>query len=133
MKSLIAIILLVFYTAFSLGVQVNKHYCMGKLSKVSFFMSKATCACGKPSKPIKCCQDEIQTFQIDDEQQKIAFSFDFAPKTFADCFAVIPFHTDFSFQKYWRSASTNLESFHDYSPHFVPKQPFYLLHCNLRI
>jgi hypothetical protein len=133
MKSLISIFLLVFYTAFSLGVQVNKHYCMGKLSEVSFFVGKGKCACGETTTPKHCCEDESQIFQIDDEQQKIAFSFDFAPTTFADSFAVIPFLSDFPFQKYWNSGSLNLETFNDSSPHFLPKQPFYLLHCNLRI
>ena len=133
MKSLISIILLVFYTAFATGVQVNKHYCMGKLSEVSFFIGKGKCACGETSKPKHCCQDESQTFQIDDEQQKISFSFDFTHKTFTDSFVVIPFLSEFPFQKYLGNEVANIVFFNDSSPHFLQKQPFYLLHCNLRI
>jgi hypothetical protein len=106
---------------------------MGELASVNFFVGESKCACGKPTKPKKCCQDESQTFQIDDEQQKTALSFDFSFKNVVKNLFVIPFSLAFPFQKYLDKERELIASYRDNSPPFAPKVPLYLFHGVLRI
>jgi hypothetical protein len=81
----------------SLGVTVQSHYCMGRLVSSTFQLQKQNISCpkcGTNKNRRGCCEDKIQTFKIQNDQQTAAISFDFAPTSFdltlPDFFEFIP-------------------------------------------
>ncbi len=61
-----------------MGVIVNYHYCMGKLSSVQLkLVADEGCGCGSKKK-MKCCNDEIKIFKISDKQQLAVADLKFA-------------------------------------------------------
>jgi hypothetical protein len=57
----------------SMGVVVNFHYCMNRLSSISFFENHSNvCArCGmKLHKSLHCCHDEVQVIKLSPDQTK---------------------------------------------------------------
>ncbi|MEY3413024.1 MAG: hypothetical protein RIQ70_1713 [Bacteroidota bacterium] len=69
MKKLIAIFLIMIYTAFSTGLTVYSHYCAGKLVSVSLINPNKG-GCGKCGKKMTkdCCKDTQQTLSLDESQ-----------------------------------------------------------------
>jgi hypothetical protein len=69
LTGLIAII----YLAFSSGVVMSIHYCMGKLSSVSFDpIAGSTCICGMPkddSNKKTCCKTEYKVVKMEDSHK----------------------------------------------------------------
>jgi hypothetical protein len=67
MKKLIAIFLLIFYTATTFGLTLNFHYCGGHLNNVSLlnFADKGLCSCDPGTMPKGCCQDKVVNQKTD--------------------------------------------------------------------
>ena len=60
MKSLLTLLLLIFYTLSSVGASVSTHYCMGKVRK---------CQCSKAkeaSNKVHCCKDTVKFVKVQD-------------------------------------------------------------------
>ncbi len=73
MKKIVSISLLLTYLAFSIGINLSKHYCGGKLIsvKLSSQQEKSCSMCG--GKPMKgCCKDISSCFKIDNDHQHSA-------------------------------------------------------------
>lgn len=67
-------ILLTLYLAFTAGVAVNLHYCMGRFDSVQIGSSSSE-YCGKCGMHVDesngCCQDEVRIYKISDDQQPV--------------------------------------------------------------
>lgn len=65
MKKLIAILFASHYLLFAIGVNLQLHYCGGKLDSISIFksVSDADCCGGKAMKK-DCCNDDFKLFKI---------------------------------------------------------------------
>lgn len=72
MKKAIVILLLVFYSASTIGATINMHYCMNKFASWSLTnVKKDKCAnCGM--KNTGCCKDEKKEIKLNLDQQKTA-------------------------------------------------------------
>jgi hypothetical protein len=59
------------YLTLSVGVQLYKHYCCGKLKEVSFSENEHRCCAPEKgcSFGSKCCDTETVVFKIDDEHR----------------------------------------------------------------
>lgn len=67
MNRIVAIYLIILYTAFTTGMAVDIHYCAGRISSVTFEKQNDKDGCGKCIKEKKgCCHDEVKFFKIDD-------------------------------------------------------------------
>lgn len=86
-------ILLFLYLAFTAGVAVNLHYCMGRFDSVQIGTTSAE-YCGKCGMHVDlsngCCQDEVKIFKISDDQQPVGLIK--APNVF---FTWEPIHPEF--------------------------------------
>ncbi|MCB9235672.1 MAG: hypothetical protein H6581_28760 [Bacteroidia bacterium] len=122
MKNASIILLTAFYLLLSVGVNVNVHYCGGKLSEISL-VETPTCCCGEMGMRKGCCSDQNFQMQLDtDHQISPQFQMDLGPMV-ACIFenevgeaAVLPTRPDakpFGF---------------DLPP--PPNAPAYLLHCS---
>jgi hypothetical protein len=71
-KKILAISLLFLYLICVSGVQINAHYCGGKLKEISFFQinEKEGC-CGKKMKSKNCCKDKITVLKINDIHKSV--------------------------------------------------------------
>lgn len=68
MKRLIAFTLLLVYTTLASGVNVDLHYCGGKLKKISFFgKSEEKGCCGKKMKSKNCCKSKNSYLKVKDK------------------------------------------------------------------
>ena len=130
MKKLLASIIIVCYLAFSCGVVVNLHYCMGRIDSVKWFTTKSTtlikCGMMKTSKAHPCCGDEVKIFKIQDDQNNVHASYSIKGLELA---AIVPsefFATSFnnSFQSF---------DFIKHPPPLLSGQDNYLLNCVFRI
>jgi hypothetical protein len=129
MKKAFASIIILVYLAFSCGVIINFHYCMGHLDSVKLFAAKTNLCgtCGMHlGKTHKCCGDEAKLIKLQDDQQKtqVVHSLQ-APDvaiTVPSDFIVTSFHN-------------NNESVHqqDHSPPLIAGQDTYLQNCVFRI
>ncbi len=74
------------------GVVMNVHYCMGKMSEVSYgYQSSQPCSrCGMESKK-GCCHSESKVIKISDDQQAAKAGFDSAPPVIESLVHVISF------------------------------------------
>ncbi len=69
-KKAIVILLLVFYSASTIGATINMHYCMDKFAGFSFSNTKQE-KCGKCGMTnTGCCKDEKKQIKIASDQQK---------------------------------------------------------------
>jgi hypothetical protein len=129
MKKAFASIIILVYLAFSCGVIINFHYCMGHLNSVKLFGSK-TSLCGTCGmhlgKSHKCCGDETKLVKLHDDQQKtlVVHSLQ-APE------AVVTIPSDFIVTSFYN----NNESRHqqDHSPPLLTEQDTYLQNRVFRI
>lgn len=105
LKKSAIILLTFFYSVCAVGMQVNVHYCHGKISSVSLDVSKSDCCCEKNKKPKKCCSDKKVQLKIETKNLRItekraieakplavdlpeAFSFAFAENKFISPFSL---------------------------------------------
>ena len=73
-KKVLSISLMFLLLAATVGVQMNKHYCGDKLSRVSLLV-KLVCGCGEMDDEEDCCRNESEMLQVEDDFT--AFSNDF--------------------------------------------------------
>ncbi|MEY4279182.1 MAG: hypothetical protein RL377_1186 [Bacteroidota bacterium] len=73
-KKILVILLLVMYSASTMGATIHVHYCMNKIAGWSFSSEKKDkCArCGM--KNTGCCKDEQKQLKVASEQQKSSFN-----------------------------------------------------------
>jgi hypothetical protein len=74
MKKLLISTIAMFYLTVSSGLAMNIHYCMGKISSVSFGHeanhNDGSCSkCGMSKTENHCCNDETQFVKLTDDQQ----------------------------------------------------------------
>jgi hypothetical protein len=74
MKKAFILLIAVLYLATTSGMVMNIHYCMGKISSVSFTHEKdhedGSCGkCGMDKTENHCCKDETQYIKITDSHQ----------------------------------------------------------------
>lgn len=58
----------------TIGITLNKHYCMGRLKSVAVYAHADSCTGSDEKDPMPCCQDVLQVLQVDD-MAKAAFEF----------------------------------------------------------
>ncbi len=73
----------IFYLAFTSGVVMNIHHCLGKISSVSFNHGKdhddgACSKCGMNKTENHCCKDDVKAVKLNDSHQASAFAFELA-------------------------------------------------------
>ncbi len=73
-KKVIVILLLVMYSASTIGATINMHYCMNKFAGWSFSnVKKEKCSkCGMIN--TGCCKDEKKQIKLSSEQQKAEYN-----------------------------------------------------------
>jgi hypothetical protein len=81
LKKIFITILAVFYLVVTSGVIMNFHYCMGKVSSVSFSHEKdhndGSCSkCGMDKTENHCCKDEAKSIKLSDTHQSSSNSFE---------------------------------------------------------
>ncbi|MEZ4773496.1 MAG: hypothetical protein R3D00_09970 [Bacteroidia bacterium] len=67
MKKIISIFLGLFYLILSVGVNVNYHYCLGKLDTIEIFITDTHRCCDYEARAWSCCEDERFFFQLDED------------------------------------------------------------------
>ena len=82
-KKLILSIVAVFYLAATSGMVINVHYCMGKISSVTFNEeadhNEGACGkCGMAKTENHCCKDEIVKGKMNDSHQTSTAAFELA-------------------------------------------------------
>lgn len=77
MKKVLVLLLLVFYSASTIGATINMHYCMDKFTGYSFKeINKDKCPkCGM--KNTGCCKDEKKQIKLSADQQKVDLNINF--------------------------------------------------------
>lgn len=83
LKKIFITILAVFYLVVTSGVIMNIHYCMGKISSVSFIHEKdhndGSCnKCGMDKTENHCCKDEVKSIKLSDTHQSSSLAFELA-------------------------------------------------------
>lgn len=70
MKKLFAITIALLYLAFSCGLVVNMHYCMGELAEISYHSTPKSDDCGYCGmEDADCCHDDLKVFKPDDSHK----------------------------------------------------------------
>lgn len=82
-KKLLLFIVAVFYLAATSGMVINVHYCMGKISSITFNEdadhNEGACGkCGMLKTQNHCCKDEISKGKVNDSHQTSTALFDLA-------------------------------------------------------
>ena len=80
-RKLILSIVAVFYLAATSGMVINVHYCMGKISSVTFNEeadhNEGACGkCGMAKTENHCCKDEISKGKMNDSHQTSSTEFE---------------------------------------------------------
>jgi len=83
MKKFFISMIAVFYLAVTSGMVMNIHYCMGKISSISFSHDKdhddgACSKCGMSKTENHCCKDDVKTVKLNDFHQASAFALELA-------------------------------------------------------
>ncbi|HEY0743722.1 MAG TPA: hypothetical protein VGD40_19785 [Chryseosolibacter sp.] len=70
----IALVLVLVYVLFSVGVIKATHFCMGREASVQFFTAETKkCLCSQyVEEKNSCCDDEHELIRLDDEQKTIS-------------------------------------------------------------
>ena len=129
MKKVFASIIVVVYLAFSCGMVINFHYCMGHLNSVKLFGIKSDLCgtCGMHlGKSHKCCGDEQKLIRLQDDQQvaQIVHSL-----TAPDAIAILV--SDFIVTSFYNNNDSRHQQ--DHSPPLLTGQDIYLQNCVFRI
>lgn len=79
MRKIFTYFFIVLFLIGAIGVNINTHYCKGRLAKVSIWADSEPC-CKKDKRESKlknnCCSDEVITLGFEDNFQKNHFSFE---------------------------------------------------------
>ena len=123
MKKLVAIFLIMIYTAFSTGLTVYSHYCAGKLASVSFF-NPNNGGCGKCGKKMSkdCCKDTQQNLSLDESQ--LGSNTNITIPDYTNFLAVLPFFS-YEFQPEFALVNSNAVKFYVFE-NGPPKTPIYI-------
>lgn len=82
MKNAFISIIAVFYLAVTGGMVINIHYCMGKISSVTFTgndHADGTCGkCGMNKTGKHCCKDDVKTVKLSDSHEASTVAFELA-------------------------------------------------------
>jgi len=71
-KKILTFFLAISYLAISTGVAISTHYCMGRVSSVTFFRYSDKCGkCGMTTTG-GCCKDELRIFKLVDSHKIIS-------------------------------------------------------------
>lgn len=62
------ILFTLFYAGVTMGVDLNLHYCGGKLAKVTIALPSPTCCCDETKADSDCCADAQLSIQLDVDQ-----------------------------------------------------------------
>jgi hypothetical protein len=127
LKKVFVAILAVLYLAVASGVEMNIHYCMGKIASVEYGASeKGLCGkCGMQSKK-GCCEDETRFLRLQDSHQLSQLSWAFQlPVTITSPL--------YSFVASSGARQEVLIHEHANGPPLNTATPIYLLNCNYRI
>ncbi len=135
MKNILITIIALLHITYSIGINVHKHYCMGKLVKYELFTnSSITCSiCGmkqETTKPSKkgCCKDEQTLVKLQNDQR--------TPDKLSIAkinFSSVDFLTIFETKNNISLVSKRIGS-HYYTHHFRDSRiPVYLSNCVFRI
>jgi hypothetical protein len=71
MKKILIGFLLLVYTTFASGINLQLHYCQGKLKSISFFAKENSC-CTSKSKKSSCCDNKTNFFKVNDKHSSNA-------------------------------------------------------------
>ena len=73
MKRILIFTLLVVYTTLACGVNVQMHYCGGKLKYISLFeLNDEDGCCGSSMKKKNCCNDKKAYLKVNDKHNSVA-------------------------------------------------------------
>lgn len=120
MKSLLTVLLLIFYTLSSVGASVSTHYCMGKVRK---------CQCNKAkeaSNKVHCCKDTVTFVKVQDVHAP-----QFAPDQKKQSYSTSVKLLNYAITENNFSANTN-----SYWKRYIIRSsvpPIYKLNCHYRI
>ena len=128
MKKTLVSITLIVYLAFSCGVVINYHYCMGHLDSVKLFAKKSNeCGtCGMHLGSRKCCGDESFVVRLHDNHQ-ISQAGDFVEPS--ELVAIAP--SEFLIASFFNVSV--LRHFDNHSPPLLSAQEIYLQNRVFRI
>jgi len=79
LKNIVHISLAVLLLVATMGMSINKHYCMGQLKSVAIYMDAPNCfdlAGEKGKSSMGCCETTSDFFQVDDDRQSVSYQFD---------------------------------------------------------
>lgn len=62
------ILFTLFYAGVTMGVDLNLHYCGGKLAKVTIVLPSPSCCCDESKSNADCCADAQLSIQMDVDQ-----------------------------------------------------------------
>jgi len=71
MKKFLIFSLLLVYTTFASGINLQLHYCQGKLKSISLFEKEKNC-CKSKIKKKKCCDNKTSFFKVSDKHSSNA-------------------------------------------------------------
>lgn len=130
MKKIFSITLAIYFLATSVGFGVNTHFCDGEAVKSALQLTQYELSCGMKMEATSCatsassitkkscCENEFNTFQVEDDFQPVATQVDFNPVF------VISFLLSFHFPEF---SVENETFFLDYCPPLVQRD-FTILH-----
>ena len=72
MKKFLVFTLLLVYTTFASGINLQLHYCQGKLKSISFNKEKENDCCGSKIKKKNCCNNKASFFKVNDKHSSNA-------------------------------------------------------------
>jgi hypothetical protein len=119
MKKILIGFLLLVYTTFASGINLQLHYCQGKLKSISLFEKESNC-CASKIKKSSCCDNKTNFFKVNDKHSSNA------SLTVVPCKGKIS-HEIFSsrnFQLYTSIQSTCITAYH--APPVIYDNPLYL-------
>lgn len=73
-KKVLVILLLVMYSASTMGATIHMHYCMNQFAGWSFSSEKKEKCSKCGMKNTGCCKDEKKQFKLSSEQQKAEYA-----------------------------------------------------------
>lgn len=120
MKKLLFILpLLVFYLSMASGININVHYCGGKIKDISFFnLKEKDGCCGNKMRSKGCCNDKTAFVKINDTHQS-AYLLKAPHATFKIAIDIIPVF-EVNISPYWYAIDTFSE---------IQKPPLLITSC----
>lgn len=123
MKKVLIFTLLIVYTTLACGINIQLHYCGGKLKNISLFEpTDDEGCCGSSMKKKDCCNDKVKYFKVKDKHNSNS---SLKVNTFKNQVSeiVVPYFT-YNFQ--YNTHERIVENYH--SPPILYDNPLYLQH-----